>query len=206
MRVLVAIVLAGCLPSSEYRCDDDNDCGAGGQCQPTGFCSFADSTCSDPMQRYGEGAGSLSNDCVGAGNTASNCPATYMLVADATPGHRYRRVNDKRTWLEHASDCGDDSSTARVYLAVPNTATELEYIGQAMGNNKVWVGISDRVTEGVFVEATPEAAVATFLPWKQGAPDTNGNNDKDCVLAESESELVDDSCDADYFAVCECEE
>ncbi len=55
--------------SGAFICAVDAECldgGTQGTCQSTGYCSFPDSGC-DSMQRYGEHAGGLSGECVGAG-------------------------------------------------------------------------------------------------------------------------------------------
>jgi hypothetical protein len=62
--------LVGCSPYSgvgAFRCESDPDCqgAADGQCEPTGFCSFADSACPDG-RRYGDLSGGLAGQCVSA--------------------------------------------------------------------------------------------------------------------------------------------
>jgi N-acetylneuraminic acid mutarotase len=70
MRALALALLAACGgPSDAFQCTDNASCrlgGATGICESTGFCAFADSSCPDGS-RYGAAAGSLSNQCVGAG-------------------------------------------------------------------------------------------------------------------------------------------
>ncbi len=63
---LVAAVLAAHAPScaGSFACVDDTSCGDGGQCEATGFCSFADEACPSG-RRYGEHASeSLAGKCV----------------------------------------------------------------------------------------------------------------------------------------------
>jgi hypothetical protein len=63
--VLLVFLLTGCLgKSTAFVCETDAACGASGHCELNGFCSFDDATCM-MGRRYGELAGSLSNQCVG---------------------------------------------------------------------------------------------------------------------------------------------
>ena len=65
----LAPLLAGCLKSAAFTCAAEADCMRGGEvgvCEPTGFCSFADGSCSSG-RRYGELSGNLANQCVGEG-------------------------------------------------------------------------------------------------------------------------------------------
>jgi len=57
---------AGCRDApAVFRCASPDACGAGGQCEATGFCSFADPGCQETGRRYGEYAGDgLSGTCV----------------------------------------------------------------------------------------------------------------------------------------------
>jgi hypothetical protein len=71
-RLLVLALLAACSgPKDAFECTSNASCrfaGATGTCESTGFCSFPDSSCPDGS-RYGTAAGSLSNQCVGAGGS-----------------------------------------------------------------------------------------------------------------------------------------
>jgi hypothetical protein len=70
--VAVVAVLStgqGCISSPGFQCADSAACGAGGVCEPSGFCSFADSECIPSMRRYGSESGDLANEC-----TEGNAP------------------------------------------------------------------------------------------------------------------------------------
>ena len=66
MRALIlalALAAVGC-KSLAYQCATDSECGAGGRCEASSFCSFVDPACGSG-RRYGEWAGnSLGNECV----------------------------------------------------------------------------------------------------------------------------------------------
>lgn len=202
MRALIVLAISatGCLPSSEFRCDSDADCGAKGQCELVGYCSFRDPSCPDSKQRYADGAGPYANACVGSDDPPTSCPADFELIPGGTPEHRYRLVSGSESWMAQVTSC----SGTETYLAIPSDATELTAIAQLNGNNKSWVGISDRIAEGSFVDV--RGAAATFLPWKPGSPETSADNDKDCVVADSPNRIIDDACTAKYAAVCECDD
>lgn len=212
--ILVAALCAGCLRSTQFRCDADADCGSGGRCQPAGFCSVADASCAGSMQRFGDSAGPLAGTCVDPGGgggvdagidaprPGEDCPGSYAPIANGTPGHRYRRLGPPKEWDEQVASCTEPG--ARTYLAIPDDASELAALVALNGSNKLWLGISDRETEEIFVNA--KGVVQVFLPWKQGSPDQAEDNDKDCVAADSDRAIIDDKCDQKYEAVCECEE
>ncbi|HEU0034986.1 MAG TPA: hypothetical protein VFQ53_30380 [Kofleriaceae bacterium] len=62
--VIAALSATGCSATGTFACDSDPACGAGGRCEPAGFCSFEDATCGSG-RRYDEYAGDgLSGVCV----------------------------------------------------------------------------------------------------------------------------------------------
>ena len=55
-RVALALLcLAGCRLGDSYHCARDTQCGSGGVCEPSGYCSFADASCAGG-RRYGRWA------------------------------------------------------------------------------------------------------------------------------------------------------
>lgn len=83
LSLLVALASGGCLKATDaFPCTRSTDCGAGGTCEPVGFCSFPDPSCSDG-QRFGSLSGPFANQCVGAGSSSGDGGVT----GDApTPG------------------------------------------------------------------------------------------------------------------------
>ena len=80
MRSLAAMLsLAGCSSDTTFTCQDDQACngvGPVGQCEPNGFCSFADSTC-DGGRRYGTLAGDgLAGMCINPAGATEGPPGT----------------------------------------------------------------------------------------------------------------------------------
>jgi hypothetical protein len=80
-------VTLGCTSSLEtFTCQRNADCVSegqvGGQCESSQFCSFADTSCGENGQRFGNYSGDLSNECVG-GNEGQPDAATVEPEIDA---------------------------------------------------------------------------------------------------------------------------
>lgn len=204
-----ALAGAGCLRSTEFRCETHDECGRLGTCQPIGFCSFPDPDCNG--QRFSESAGPYANQCV-TGMTIdgglpdapppdaqpSGCPIGYLDIPGA-PGHRYRVLNVPEPWAVQRDICAAASSTT--YLAIPDSAAELSALGAFAAMTPYWLGLTDAVSEGDFV--TTKGEPATFLPWAPGQPSNNMNSD--CVTAISTTQIDDRPCAEAHRAICECE-
>lgn len=222
--VLVAVLAsAGCLRKTEYKCSDSTDCGAGGTCEPVGFCSFADTGC-DSGRRFGEFSGSTyAGQCVGDqqmgpdsgtadGQTTDGqmgaCPATYTVQSGS---HFYRVITTKQAWMDQKTACAADGPN--MYLAVPDDQAELTAIfGAAPANEgRFWVGIEDPQNNSMFVSVLGAAYPLDNGLWDTLEPDNkpetgNQNDPADCGIAvRGTSKVADDRCSSSYVAVCECE-
>jgi hypothetical protein len=219
MRALVALVMiasmAGCLRTTEFRCTTDTDCSASdGVCEPTGYCSFGDTSCA-MGRRYGEFSGSYSKQCVGdqmmvdGGTDGSGsgdgggggCPSTYATLPNAGT-HVYKLTANATLWSTQRDRCAADGA----YLAIPDNTAELQAVTTAAAAQRTWIGISDTATEGTFV--TVKNTPATFLPWSTSPvmePD-DAMGGQDCVSALMAMPLIQtDKCSDTLPAVCECE-
>ena len=187
---LAAAVTAGCLHDPEFKCLQDADCGAGGTCEPIGYCSVANAQCAGTGRSFSDSAGQgLSNTCV----PVLQCPPDYVAIAGSL--HRYKRLpavsrDQARTQCAQAG--------AAAYLLVPDDATELRNLA-TVASPPFWIGLDDQATPGRFV--TPKNVPATFLPWASGEPRPG----EDCVRASSAIQIATDLCSAKHAAVCECE-
>lgn len=210
----LALLLGGCLRSTEFHCIDSTQCG-GGVCQPVGFCSFDDSGC-PTGQRFGDSAGSLAGTCVAgdgidAGvddapidvpiDTAPACPPSYAAVTGAPANRVYRLITNQESWETQRTACAADGANA--YLAIPDDAEELMAINTLLPNGvDWWIGVGDAATEGTYVNV--KGAPQTFLPWDQNQP--NNINNADCVeVHEYNQRWNDTTCGMDLRAICECE-
>jgi hypothetical protein len=213
---LAAAPAAGCLRSSTFTCETDPEC-SGGTCEADHYCSFNDSTCPSG-RRYGDQSGPVANECVG-GNPdidgppgqpdgppgqpdapmidagPGDCPGDYVTVGSQS--HVYKVLGGTESWTNRQVTCAN----AGAYLAIPADSTELSDVIGFAGGGPIWVGISDSVTETVFVDV--RGGTTPYLPWASGQPDDN-NPGEDCVKATGAT-YSDERCSQHNTAVCECE-
>lgn len=115
--LLVIVVLMfppGCLEPVEFVCASDDACGAGGRCENTEYCSFSDEECISG-RRYGDHAGSLSQQCVGSEPTAGETPSSDTTTTGSEPG-----TATTTTTATTSSDPGSTSTTG----ADPSTGSD----------------------------------------------------------------------------------
>ncbi|MGE0396728.1 MAG: C-type lectin domain-containing protein [Kofleriaceae bacterium] len=219
--LLSAVLLGGCLRSTEFHCIDSTQCG-GGVCQAVGFCSFEDSGCPSG-QRFGESAGSYAGKCADGGggddggvedapviddamadapiDMAPACPATYAVVTGAPANRVYRFINTAASWNAQRTACAADGANA--YLAIPDDAAELMAINTLVPGGDWWIGVTDSATEGTYLNVKGDPQ--TFLPWDMGQP--NNINNADCVEVHQNNRAWNDtSCQTSSRAICECEQ
>ena len=219
MRAILLLALlgaSGCLPHSDYRCTDNAQCGSTGTCEPVGFCSFPDTSCSGGS-RFGTGAGSYENQCVGDAMTdggvdapplpidappSTGCPSGYLALTGGQATHRYKLITGINDWATQVSACSATSASA--YLVIPDDDAEMLALSGLAGALQYWVGISDTTTEGTYL--TVKGVAAIFLPWTTGAPNNAGPGGEDCVAGLSALSKIDDlKCNTKLRAICECE-
>lgn len=214
--LVIVALSAGCLRTTSFVCESDTQCGAGGRCQPVGFCSFADGNCAGG-QRFGDAAGSLSNTCVGddggvdAGVDAptdpdatdappAGCPAGYATLTEAPPTQKYKLVTTLANWDTGQNLCVADKPGGGTYLAIPDDATELAAIS-TLTAAKYWIGVNDKATENTFVNVKGMPAFTMF-----GAGEPNDQGNQDCV-AVLNNLMSTEKCGATALVyVCECDD
>jgi len=231
MRAFLFITIlagTGCLRTTTYKCETDTQCGTGGACEITGFCSFADPSCAGMGdRRYGDQSGVYANKCTATPITqedasvtdtpvvdtpmtdvpiTSNCAASYTTVGALA--HRYRVITGQNDWTAQRNACDADTGTS--YLFVPDDQAELTAVLAAAGGD-TWVGVNDMANEGTYVTANGGTLAANSALWDGGEPDNGpemgtGNNNSHCVMGKpGTNRLSDDKCQNTYVAVCECE-
>lgn len=216
--------LAACLKKTAFNCADDDGACISGVCEPEGYCSVAASDCPSG-RRFSDTAGDgLAGQCVGGGDPLpdgpqpdgpqpdgpapdgpadappSGCVAGYDVISGGTAGHRYMLVATAGTWINQQNNVCNTSSG---YMAIPDDAGELAAIFIKGGNVRIWLGVSDRATEGTFIDTKNQAYNALAL-------NGNGNN-QDCAttddgVAPLEIEDCDGAQQLSLPTVCECEE
>jgi len=220
MRTILLFALlgaSGCLPHSDYHCTTNAECGSTGTCESVGFCSFPDTGCSGGS-RFGAGAGSYENQCVGGGGIdggvdssidssidappSAGCPSGYLPLTGGQATHAYKLITGINDWATQVSACSATSTSA--YLVIPDDNAEMLALSGLAGAAEYWVGISDLATEGTYL--TVKGTAAIFLPWTTGAPNNAGPGGEDCVEGLSALSKIDDlKCNTKLRAICECE-
>lgn len=219
LATLVGAATSGCLRQTEFRCNNNAECGATGVCEPQGYCSFFDSSCPGSQQRFADSAGPFASSCVGGqtgddggpddgpgddgdGPPPTGCPPDYIDLPGVTTGHKYKLQANPQNWSGHHNSCVA-SAPGKAYMAVPDDAGELMAMSTAAGQPIFWVGITDAQTENTFLSSKREPQL--FLPWETGAPDDSGPGE-DCVSATAAAQTINDErCNTQYVALCECE-
>jgi hypothetical protein len=221
MRALLfaGLLASGCLRQTQFHCETDDNCGPGGRCQASNFCSFFDASCSGSQQRFGDSAGALANACVDAqggvdagvdsahdssmmidarpDTSGDPCPG-YATLAGGNPNHKYK-LAAADNWDNERTACIASGTTA--YLAIPDDAAELAAIA-TLATGTYWVGIDDITMEGIYQNV--KNVSQTFLPWAPSEPDNNGN--QDCVAGVSSTQIATELCGESHPGICECEQ
>jgi hypothetical protein len=99
------LTLACSTPLDSFHCETNADCQstgqAGGECEDTKLCSFADPSCTEAGRRYGSASGEQSNECVASGSPDAS---TVVPEADARP------IQPDATPVDAAPACDNDSA------------------------------------------------------------------------------------------------
>jgi hypothetical protein len=219
--LLATTALAGCLRSTQFQCENDSSCGAGGRCEANNYCSFADPGCASGRV-YSDSAGPNAGKCTddntppidggidaklidgSQGDGGANCPQDFMTVPNAG-AHVYKVITTADTWTKQQMACRMMSNN-QGYLTVPDNQAELTATDGLTGVGAAyWVGINDIGQEGQFINVFNNQA-QTFLPFDTGngePDDTMGG--QDCVDSHSALHLLyTDKCNDPLPAVCEC--
>jgi cysteine-rich repeat protein len=143
LAAAAALAAAGgaCLDTAViFPCTSGAQCGEGGVCEPTGFCSFPDATCLSG-RRYGRhAAGAYAESCALCGNgqrdPGEECDDGNPSTTDAClPSCRFARCGDgvRRLAVEQCDDGnridGDGCSPSCQRCAAGNAAFTLEVNG-----------------------------------------------------------------------------
>ncbi|MBA2542350.1 MAG: hypothetical protein H0V17_22100 [Deltaproteobacteria bacterium] len=214
-----ALGLAACVKSTAFNCGNDDGACAGGVCEPQGFCSIAAGDCPSGRKFSDTAGDGLAGQCVGGDGPdpdgplgdgpqpdgpepdgPQGCDATYVAITGGTAGHRYKVVAAANTWIDQQNITCNQSGG---YMAIPDDAGELAAISTASGGVNIWVGVSDRVTEGTFLDTKNVAYASLALTG-------NSNNDDCATTDDGVAPLVIADCDGaqqlSLPTVCECED
>lgn len=113
------------------------------------------------------------------------CPSGYTLKS---AGSCHKHVTNNADWLSAEKSCEQDGA----HLVVVNNSQE----NSSLPNN-VWIGISERVTAGVYLTVT--GIVQPFTAYAPGEPVAGGGQ---CIEARPDG-WHDDGCQEAKDYVCE---
>ena len=197
--LFASLVIAGACdfphPSEEYACRVTADCESGRVCTG-GFCVLGqESKTPDAANTVPvDAAVDAMIDADPFAMTRQQC-LLAGYTQDASGLHRAVATN--ATWLNAETDCANDVSGA-THLIVLSSTAEVTYAAGQLG----WIGLSDRATEGLFVNVTNEPN--DLRPWASGQPDNGGGNE-DCAQMKAGGQLDDDQCGNGHRYICECD-
>lgn len=195
------LLLAACefpTPSAQYACRVTADCESGRVCE-TGYCVIAsdDHEIDAPVSTPHPDASTPSPDADPFTAISMQCSAAGYTAVPTAGASLYRTVTTSATWANAEADCANDVPGA-THLVVLSSTAEVAYVETQLG----WIGLTDRVTEGTFVNVTNEAN--DVRPWLPGQPD-NGGGDENCAQMKTANGIDDDQCNNTHRYVCECD-
>lgn len=130
-------------------------------------------------------------------NAIDPCAASYVYVYGQSH-YRFALAADSWDNAEHACEADGRGS----HLVVFNDPPEMNAIESLVNGTVTWVGISDRVTDGTFLDVMGENPL--FKPqWQTPDPSFPGPG---CVEFTPSSRLIHDlACTTPVAYVCECD-
>lgn len=131
---------------------------------------------------------------------ARACATTYPIAFGT---HRYALGNNNLNWDTAEAGCEAEGG----YLAIPDDLAENDFVRQLDAGN-VWIGVTDRATEGVWLTIKGEQVPPHFENWGPNLPD--GGNAEDCVqiptsAGAADGDWDDGDCPNNKRPLCECE-
>ncbi|KAK3529201.1 hypothetical protein QTP70_019441 [Hemibagrus guttatus] len=103
-----------------------------------------------------------------------------------------------KTWVESRMDCKRN----RADLVIINTKEKQDFLIKQLGNNRAWIGLHDRQTEGTWKWV--DGTVLTTSYWAPGEPNNVGNEDCAEIWAFKDKEGWNDGpCGDKLKWICE---
>jgi hypothetical protein len=126
------------------------------------------------------------------------CATDLNYTVNPATLRRYRFYNITRTWTQARDICRADGA----HLAVIDDADENAYV-RSLSSSVLWIGLSDRAVEGMFVWVT--GAPVTYTNWQSGEPNNYGLYGEDCTEMYTSGLWNDEGCGDALRFVCECD-
>ncbi len=129
------------------------------------------------------------------------CPAGYVASGNAAVTSRHRFVDSNTSRANAAADCANDL-VGKTFLAIVDSAAENAVLDARAGNRAVWLGMSDRATEGTWI--TDLGGTQAYFNWASNQPDDFF--EEDCAEALDGGTWNDIDCsNQSRRYVCECD-
>lgn len=147
--------------TTEFICDQSQQCGDGGICQSNGRCSFPDDTC-DSGQRFGDHAGPASGECVvveAATEAATETATATTSPSGTTTSPTTSDGEDSTTTVVDDTDTEESSTTGPPLPACSRTYVD-HFDGEAIADDWFLTGDPTLVAVGggavtMTISATP---------------------------------------------------
>ena len=150
----------------------------------------------------------------GGVDTLGTCPESYELTV-AGFSSRYRYEGTATTWDAAEALCAADSTNLTHLIVLddePERTGLLTTLAQNQVTASVWIGLTDRRSEGVWQWVTDQPVGMPPLetpPWGAGQPDAQ-TSAQDCVRIQGATSssvgfFDDGECSSIFDYVCECD-
>ncbi|XP_029814500.1 hepatic lectin-like, partial [Manacus vitellinus] len=104
----------------------------------------------------------------------------------------------RASWFRAKAQCEELGS----HLAVIDSFAEQSFIMFRTRNERFWIGLTDRNSEGDWEWIDGTDYKTTFTFWKEGEPNNSGNNE-DCAHVWLAGKWNDVYCTYECYFVCE---
>lgn len=126
--------------------------------------------------------------------TVRQCPEGWSSFNDIC----YTFSRQRKGWFFAKEACYSVDGK----LAEPKTSDQVNFLFSLTQGTRVWIGVTDRFTEGSYVWDSSREPVS-YLPWEPGQPN-NFLIDQDCVeIIDTDPLFNDKPCFAEDAFVCE---
>lgn len=114
-------------------------------------------------------------------------------------GHCFHLQRTEKSWPDALTECRKEGGELVNIRNVEDQSFVISQLGYA-SNDKLWIGLNDRTTEGLFDWS--DHTTVTFTSWEFGEP-TVTSNEEDCVLIHGENgNWADFPCDEKHGFIC----
>jgi hypothetical protein len=147
----------------------------------------------DHEDDFDDGVGEPAAEAPDASTGAGACPQGYVEAGTSCYRVSLIRAN---TWLDAELACEADGVGAHLAtISDPAESALFASLVQAANVNDTWVGVTDRLVEGMYRNVTGD--LAAYLVWATDEPSTS-----DCVQSDG-VEFHASQCDSSDEFVCE---